>query len=63
MAEQNGGNTENNCKTPLGQLWNSQIKSMLPFPSKKELIQHPKYKTLGDLMQKLIGNKITDEED
>lgn len=66
MAEQNGGNVERNCKTPLARLWNLRIKSTTPFPSKKELIQHPKYKTLSDLVQKLIGNNaigIDYEED
>lgn len=63
MAEQNGGNSDHNCKTPLAKLWNNQIKSTSPFPSKKELIQHPKYKTLNDLLQKLIGSNAIDSDE
>lgn len=56
MAEQNGGQTKP-CKTSLSALWNSLIKSKATaFPVKKELIQHGKYPTLGDLMDKIIGN-------
>lgn len=63
MAEQNGGQSEKNCKTPLAKLWAMLIQKQLPFPSKKELIQHKKYKTLGDLVNKLISINIQDEEE
>jgi PRTRC genetic system protein B len=53
MAEQNGGQL-NQCKTPLVKLWNGLFKSKAAFPSKKELIQHSKYKTLGQLFEQLI---------
>jgi PRTRC genetic system protein B len=63
MAEQNGGNVDHNCKTPLAKLWNNLIKTTAAFPSKKELIQHPKYKTVGELMQKMIGNNSIEQDD
>jgi PRTRC genetic system protein B len=63
MAEQNGGDSEHNCKTALPKLWSSLIKTKSAFPSKKELVLHPKYKNVLDLMQKLIGKNINDEED
>lgn len=53
MAEQNGGQVDQ-CKTSLVKLWNSLIKSKKAFPSKKELVQHAKYKTLGQLFDNLI---------
>jgi PRTRC genetic system protein B len=56
MAEQSGGISEKNCKTPLKALWNRIKKSKAPFPSKLELKQHPKFKTLSDLLTKLIGD-------
>lgn len=62
MAEQNGGNSENNCKTPLAKLWGQLIKTKAPFPSKKELIQHKQYKTLGGLVTKLITNNSNDDD-
>lgn len=54
MADQTGGVSENNCKTPLVTLWNRVIKSKGPFPSKIELKQHLKYKTMGEMINKLI---------
>lgn len=63
MAEQNGGNSSNNCKTPLPDLWNRLIKKPSAFPSKTELIQHTKYKTFGDLLKNLVGNQNIDDED
>lgn len=54
MAEQNGG-TSVPCKTPLAKLWAIQIKKGGAFPSKGELIQHPTFKTLADLINKIIG--------
>lgn len=57
LAEQSGGQSAANCKTPLDILWKDLIKNKRPFPSDKELVQHKQYKTLGDLLTKLIGNK------
>ena len=54
MAEQTGGLNFDNCKTKLETLWRRLIKSKEPFPSKTELRQHTKYKTLGDLIDKMI---------
>lgn len=54
MAEQTGGNNVP-CKTDLKKLWAQQIKKGGPFPSKEELVEHPKYKTLDDLISKFIG--------
>ena len=54
LAEQNGGTSTNNCKTPLNQLWPKLIKSKGPFPVKDELKEHASYKTVADLLQKLI---------
>lgn len=62
MAEQNGGQSRDNCKTPLAALWTSLIKSKKPFPSKRELIQHPRFKTLSDLINKLIKIKSHEED-
>jgi PRTRC genetic system protein B len=62
MAEQNGGTVTNRTKTPLAALWNQLIKTKKPFPSKKELVQHKKFKTLGDLLQMITGNENTEEE-
>lgn len=62
MAEQNGG-TSKPCKTDLKELWAKQIKKGGDFPAKAELIQHPKYKTLNDLISKLIGNNDSYEEE
>lgn len=62
MAEQNGGQ-QNPCKTALAKLWNGLIKNKSPFPLKKELIQHPKFKTLDELIEKLIGNSKAHEEE
>lgn len=61
MAEQNGGQVDQ-CKTPLAKLWGSLIKKQTPFPSKVELLQHSKFKTLGDLFAKLIGNNDYEDE-
>lgn len=55
MAEQNGGNLVP-CKTDLKALWRQQIKKGEPFPIKQELLQHKKFKTLGDLIDKMVGN-------
>lgn len=55
MAEQNGGERKQ-CKTDLAKLWPTLIASKKPFPS-SEFIVHSKYKTLGDLMNKLISTK------
>lgn len=56
MAEQNGGQAKP-CKTDLKVLWNKQIKTKAnSFPAKSELIQHKKYPTLGELMNKIIGD-------
>jgi PRTRC genetic system protein B len=60
MAEQNGGQA-NQCKTPLAKLWNNLIHSKAAFPSKKELIQHAKYKTLGHLFEQLIPSDHAEE--
>lgn len=54
MAEQTHTATSQGCKTPLAPLWNQLIKKKIPFPSKTELIQHKKYKTFGELIDKLI---------
>lgn len=62
MAEQNGGTVTGRTKTPLAKLWNQLIKSKKPFPSKKELIQHKKFKTVGDLLSMLVGQDNTNEE-
>lgn len=62
MAEQNNiCNTSS--KTPLEKLWAQLIKSKAPFPCKKELIQHKKYKTLADLVNNLIGLKSNNDEE
>lgn len=50
MAEQNGGQSIDNCKTPLPQLWSRLIKNKAAFPSKSELKQHSQFKTVGDLL-------------
>lgn len=55
LAEQSGGQ-DKQCKSPLKKLWTGLIKSGAAFPSKKELVLHPKFKTLGDLFDKLISN-------
>lgn len=62
LAEQNGGNSSNHCKTPLGKLWPMLIKTGGSFPSKTELIQHKKFKTLSDLINNLIGIKQSNNE-
>lgn len=62
MAEQNHGAIKNQCKTALSNLWTRLIKTKAAFPSKQELIQHPKYKTVGDLVQKLIGQNSNDDD-
>jgi len=61
MAEQNGGHNIP-TKTPLAKLWNGLLRKKQVFPAKDELIQHSKYKTLSDLMTKLIGNVSNYEE-
>jgi PRTRC genetic system protein B len=61
LAEQNGGHNIP-TKTPLNKLWNRLIRKRQPFPAKEELIQHSKYKTLSDLMTKLIGHAAQDED-
>lgn len=62
LAEQNGGHNVP-TKTPLSKLWNLLIRKPQAFPVKEELIQHSQYKTLSDLMTKLIGNATYKEED
>jgi PRTRC genetic system protein B len=62
MAEQNGG-TQNPCKTPLERLWNGLIKNKGPFPTKKELIPQAKFKTIDELIGKLIGNAKTNDQE
>jgi len=62
LADQTGGN-EKPCKSPLRKLWPELMKKKTPFPTKKELIQHSRYKTLGDLVNKLIGNKNDNYEE
>ncbi len=57
LAEQNGGQSSTNCKTPLNKLWPAVLKSKKAFPSKAELQQHGTYKTLGALIDKLAGKK------
>lgn len=59
LAEQNGGQS-NQCKTALPKLWQQLIKEKAGFP-KKELVIHPKYKTLGELLDKLIGKTGNNE--
>lgn len=54
-AEQNGGNTDRVCKLPLTKLWSTLIKKPVPFPSKNQLVPHSKFKTMGQLVDKLIG--------
>lgn len=56
MAEQSGGG-ENQCKTALKPLWQRLIKKPQPFPSKVELKQHTKFKTVGDIFRNLIFSK------
>lgn len=63
MAEQNGGNTDGRCKSGLVRCWNTQLKGNKDFPSKKELIPHKKYKSFGELINKLIGDKNYEQED
>lgn len=63
MAEQNGGQSEKNCKTQLTKLWPSLIKRNIIFPSKQELLQHKQYKTLGILLEKVTGNKNIDDDE
>jgi len=56
MAEQNQVHNRP-CKTPLAILYNGLIKNKAKsFPAKQELQQHKKFPTLGDLMDKIIGN-------
>lgn len=56
MAEQNGGMAKP-CNTPLAALWTSIIKTKAKvFPGKKELVQHKKYPTVGELMDKFTAN-------
>lgn len=56
LAEQSGGE-HNVTKSPITQLWNNLIKSKAKFPSDKELIEHPKLKTVGAIISNLIkGN-------
>ncbi len=63
MAEQSSFADSDKCKTPLKRLWEQLIKSKKPFPAKAELIQHPKYRTLGGLIQSLIGKQNYDGDD
>lgn len=57
MAQQNGGQSMDNCKTPLNKLWAELIKSKVDFPTKKELKQHKTFKTFSDLLQSFSKNK------
>jgi PRTRC genetic system protein B len=52
MAEQGGMSNEKATKKPLRQIWASLLGTNNSFPV-KELIQHTKFKTLGDLITKL----------
>lgn len=54
MASQNSLHNVG-TKLPIVKLWKELIKKPQPFPSKKALIQHKKYKTLGLLINNLIG--------
>jgi PRTRC genetic system protein B len=63
MAEQNGGNVEGRCKTPLAKLWSQLIKRKVKFPSKTELVQHKQFKTVGELIEKFIGKKHSHENE
>lgn len=54
MAEQTHTSSGTICKTPLTKLWPALLKSKTPFPVKKELLPHKNYKSLGDLINKLI---------
>ena len=57
MAEQNNVHNDRMCKSNPKTLWNRLIKEGSVFPSKNELQQHSKYKTVGELIENLIGNK------
>lgn len=63
MAEQSGGHRTGTCKTEIAKLWKDLIKKKTPFPSKAELVQHEKFKTLGDVFAKLIGNNTDDHDE
>lgn len=63
MAEQGGGMFRDQCKTPIKELWTALLKKKVPFPSKKELIQHKKFKTLQVLIGKMIGHNSNDNYD
>jgi PRTRC genetic system protein B len=63
MAEQNGGQSGNACKTPLVTLWPRLIKTKAKFPSKEQLKQHKQYKTVGELMTKLFKDNNHGSED
>jgi PRTRC genetic system protein B len=54
LAEQSGGHSTGNCKTPLDKLWQQLSKSKKPFPSKTELLGH-KYSNVETLLSKIGG--------
>lgn len=64
LAEQNGGMFLQQCKTDLKKLWPDVIQKKTVFPQ-KELVQHPKFKTLSDLINRFVGeiNDYDDSED
>ncbi len=55
MAEQNNDLASGRCKVPLTKLWKSQLKGSRGFPAKTTLLPHPNFKTVEDIIQKLIG--------
>lgn len=55
MAEQNGGDHTGVCKSSLKSVWNELIKKGGNFPSKQQLVQHKKYKTVADVVNQLIS--------
>ena len=61
MAEQTHGAHKDICKTPITQLWPKLIAANKSIFPKAELIQHKKYKTVGELIDKLGVKKIDNE--
>lgn len=54
LAEQNGGQSQSNCKTRLSRLWPQLLRTGAAFPSKAELKPQTGYKTVGELIEKLL---------